>query len=74
MNVREELQNPQVAERLMMLFCEGYNEWLCDEMIDDKKEHEECVEKCKYSSPIDECVIRYIKMKFRHEGKECEKM
>lgn len=72
MNVKAELQNPQIAERLMMLFCEEALDWMCDEMNDDEIEEQICTEKCEYRNAPPECVIRYIKMQFRHEGKKVE--
>lgn len=69
MNIYKELENPQLAKRLMELFCEGALDWLCDEMSDDSKEWEWCHDHCKYASPSEECVVRYIKMQFRHEQK-----
>ena len=69
MNIYKELENPQLAKRLMELFCEDDLTWLCDEMNDDPKEHEWCDENCKYKNAQEECVVRYIKMQFRHEGK-----
>lgn len=69
MNIYKELENPQLAKRLMELFCEGTTDWICAEMFDDLQEQQLCAEKCKYSSAEEECVIRYIKMQFRHEGK-----
>ena len=72
MNVKAELQNSQIAERLMMLFCEDDLSWMCEEMSDDATEYQICSEKCEYRNAPPECVIRYIKMQFRHEGKRAE--
>ena len=69
MNIYKELENPQLAKRLMELFCKSDLAWLCDEMSDDEREWGLCYKQCKYASPSEECVIRYIKMQFRHEGK-----
>lgn len=71
MNIYKELENPQLAKRLMELFCEVDLDWICDSMQYDEKEKAYCEEHCKYSHGCDmeECVVRYIKMQFRHEGK-----
>ena len=69
MNIYKELENPQLAKRLIELFCEGITDWLCEEMYDDPQENQWCMENCKSLSAQEECVVRYIKMQFRQEGK-----
>ena len=54
MNIYKELENPQLAKRLIELFCEGDLTWLCDEMNDDPKEHKWCEENCKYKNAQEE--------------------
>lgn len=68
MNVYKELENPQLAKRLMELFCEGTISWICDEMGVDSEGNKWCANNCEYSRPVEECVVRYIKMQFRQEG------
>ena len=69
MNIYKELENPQLAKRLMELYCEIEPTWVCDTMLEDSKEKEWCEENCKYSRAQEECVVRYIKMQFRRERK-----
>lgn len=70
MNIYKELENPQLAKRLMELFCEEKPLWMCYELLDDPKEYDLCSDNCKWCGKIpEECVVRYIKMQFRQEGK-----
>ena len=69
MNIYKELENPQLAKRLMELFCDNDLDWICSELLKDTKEHEWCAENCHDEINPEECVVRYIKMQFRHEGK-----
>ena len=71
MNIHKELENPQLAKRLLELFCESDLSWICEERCADPQEQEWCENNCNYSHSCDmeECVIRYIKMQFRQEGR-----
>ena len=70
MNIYKELENPQLAKRLMEMFCENVDsDWICDGLHKDPKEYKFCDENCKANINFEECVVRYIKMQFRHEGK-----
>ena len=46
----------QLLERLEPTF-------ICEEMMEDKKEEQVCANYCEYTAPVAECFIRYAKMK-----------
>ena len=69
MNIYKELENPQLAKRVIELLCKCEPDWICEELIGEPRENEYCHDNCEYDSVAEECIVRYIKMQFRHEGK-----
>ena len=46
----------QLLERLEPTF-------VCEEMMEDKKEEQVCANYCEYTAPTSECFLRYARMK-----------